>query len=229
MEEVKYIILDFGKVLAKPTTGHWFITPKFIELVDMNKIDISKFNETVKMLDDILARKIVTKEEEYATFYEFYDKLLTILNYSNKNNELVSALAYDITYKSSKYTMYEGVKEELEYLSNKYTLILLSDNWPCCIDIMKEYEIYEYFDRLYISSIYGCEKKDGIFFDFPIKDYNIKSGEAIFVDDNPELLSVALSKGLDVRLMNRENKEIESKYQVITNLKDIELSKPKSI
>ena len=31
----KYIILDFGKVLAGPTTGEWFITPKFKELVDM--------------------------------------------------------------------------------------------------------------------------------------------------------------------------------------------------
>ena len=35
----KYIILDFGKVLAGPTTGEWFITPKFIELVDMSLID----------------------------------------------------------------------------------------------------------------------------------------------------------------------------------------------
>ena len=35
----KYLILDFGKVLAGPTTGHWFITPKFLELVDMNYVN----------------------------------------------------------------------------------------------------------------------------------------------------------------------------------------------
>ena len=38
---VKYIILDFGKVLAYPTTGNWHITPKFIELIDLKKIDIN--------------------------------------------------------------------------------------------------------------------------------------------------------------------------------------------
>lgn len=36
---IKYLILDFGKVLAYPTTGNWSITPKFIELVDLKKID----------------------------------------------------------------------------------------------------------------------------------------------------------------------------------------------
>ena len=40
----KYIILDFGKVIAGPTTGHWDITPKFLELIDINKINIEKFN-----------------------------------------------------------------------------------------------------------------------------------------------------------------------------------------
>ena len=36
---VKYIVLDFGMVLAYPTTGNWHITPKFIELVDINKLN----------------------------------------------------------------------------------------------------------------------------------------------------------------------------------------------
>lgn len=35
----KYIILDFGKVLAGPTTGDWFITPKFEKVIDMSLID----------------------------------------------------------------------------------------------------------------------------------------------------------------------------------------------
>ena len=34
MTEIKTIILDFGKVLAGPTTGNWFITPKFKEYDD---------------------------------------------------------------------------------------------------------------------------------------------------------------------------------------------------
>ncbi len=219
--DIKYIILDFGKVLAGPTTGHWFITPKFIELVDMNKIDVNKFNESKSKLNYILDRKIETKEEEYKMFCEFYKKIFESLDYDNITEELITSLAYDMTYSSSKYTIYDGVKEELEELSSKYTLILLSDNWPCVIDIMKEYDIYKYFNRVYVSSIYGCTKSDGVFFDYPINDYDIKPGEAIFVDDNENLLSIAKSKGLDVRLMDRYGKITDSNYTIINDLKSI--------
>lgn len=38
MEEFN-IILDFGRVLAYPPTGYWQITPKFLKLVDISKIN----------------------------------------------------------------------------------------------------------------------------------------------------------------------------------------------
>jgi putative hydrolase of the HAD superfamily len=31
---VKAILIDSGRVLNRPATGHWFITPKFFEHVD---------------------------------------------------------------------------------------------------------------------------------------------------------------------------------------------------
>ena len=34
----KYIILDFGKVLAYPPTGYWQITPKFLKLFENIKM-----------------------------------------------------------------------------------------------------------------------------------------------------------------------------------------------
>ena len=44
----KYIILDFGNVVVAPTIGNWDITPKFIELIDINKMDIDKFKKLRK-------------------------------------------------------------------------------------------------------------------------------------------------------------------------------------
>ena len=41
----KYIILDFGNVIVTPTSGDWFITPKFLELVNINKISNDKLQE----------------------------------------------------------------------------------------------------------------------------------------------------------------------------------------
>ena len=78
----KYIILDFGKVIAGPTTGHWDITPKFLELIDINKIDMEKFNILRKKYQDILSEKVINLEEEYNMFFRFYDGILSGLNYS---------------------------------------------------------------------------------------------------------------------------------------------------
>ena len=218
MNDIKYVILDFGKVLFKPTTGHWFITPKFIELVDINKINIDEFNNNIKLFDDILARKVVTQEEEYNLFYDFYSNLLKSINYSDYSDELAQALAYDITYNDTKYTIYDDTIESLNYLSSKYKLLLLTDNWPCVHNILKKYDIEKYFEKVYVSSEYGYEKKDKIFFDYPINDYNIKNGEGLFIDDNDNLLSIAESKGLEVMLMDRENKNIDTNHRVIHDL-----------
>lgn len=221
MDDIKYLILDFGKVLFKPTTGHWFITPKFLEIIDINKINIDDFNNKAKIYDYILSAKIVNQDEEYLMFYKFYDSILKDINYPNYNEDISKVLAYDITYNDTKYTIYDDTIDSLEYLSSRYKIILLTDNWPCIHNILKKYDIDKYFDKVYVSSEYGCEKKDGIFFDYPIKDYNIKKGEALFIDDNDKLLSIAETKGLDVILMDRENKNPKVSHEIIHDLRSL--------
>lgn len=36
-QNIKAILFDSGRVLNKPVTGHWFITPNFFSFVDENK------------------------------------------------------------------------------------------------------------------------------------------------------------------------------------------------
>ena len=218
---IKYIILDFGKVIAGPTTGHWFITPKFEEIIDMRKINIDDFDSSIKKYDYILDRKILTEDEEYNSMFDFYKSILKELKYSKYDDTLAQQIAYDFTYNKTKYTLYDGVIDELDNLSKKYTLLLLTDNWPCVNRILKEYGIYNYFDKIYVSSIYGCKKSEKIFFDYPIKDYNIKEGEALFIDDNESLLDIAKEKGLDTRLMVRSREEKNSNHNIIYDLKII--------
>lgn len=214
----KYIILDFGKVIAGPTTGHWDITPKFLELIDINKIDMNKFNLLRKQYQDILSEKVINLEEEYDMFFRFYEGILSGLNYTKDNAEKI---AYDRTYNFEKYTLYDNIYNELDILKEKYKLILLTDNWPCVIDYLNKYNLYSYFDKIYVSSIYGVEKKDKVFFDYPINEFNIKVGEALFIDDNELNLNVAQEKGLDVMLMDREKIVKKSKYKIINNLVDL--------
>jgi len=221
MNSIKYLILDFGKVLVKPTTGHWFITPKFLELFDINKIDINEFNTATNMFDNILDRKVTTESEEYDMFFEFYNSVLKTINYPNYTEDDITSLAFDMTYGSSKYTLYDDTIESLEKLSSKYKLIMLTDNWPCVLRIIEQYDIAKYFDRVYVSSIYDCKKQDGIFFDYPINDYNIQNGEALYIDDNDKLLTIGESKGLEVMLMDRENKNPEVSHKIIHSLEEL--------
>lgn len=217
---IKYIILDFGKVLAYPTTGDWFITPLFLKLIDMSKLSRKKIVEVMNSYSEILSRKLITLEEEYNMYYDFYSNVFNDIKYE-VSEKIIKELSYDITYNDDKYKFYEGIDSELKNLSKEYTLILLSDNWPCAFHIMKNRGIDKYFDKLYISSVYKEMKKDGIFFDRVINDYKIKFGEAIFIDDNESLLDVAITKGLEVRLMNREKDIKKSKYKIINNLNEI--------
>ena len=216
---IKYLILDFGKVLAYPTTGEWFMTPCFEKLVDMNKIDKKEVLKSISNHNDIISRQDTTLEEEYQMFLELYKNIFKDIDYE-VSDETIHLIAHNFTYEDDKYGFYDNVEEELKYLSRKYKLILLSDNWPCAFPIMEKRGIDKYFEKMYISSVYGTKKEYGDFFDYPIKEFIINPSEAIFVDDNEKLLDVAVTKGLNVRLMDRDNVE-QSKYQKINSLFEI--------
>ena len=214
---VKYIILDFGGVIAGPITkGNWDITSKFLELVDVSKIDKNRFIEVRQKYKNILSEKITTMEEEVDMFYRFYSGILKDLGF--ENYDFIShEIAVDRTYNLDKYKMFDNVSEELANLSENYKLILLTDNWPCLFPILKKYKLVGYFDKIYCSSFYGVEKKDKVFFDYPIIDYSIKPGEAVFIDDNESNLDIAKEKGLSVLLMDRYG-GAKSKHNIISNL-----------
>ena len=219
---VKYIILDFGRVLAYPPTGYWQITPKFLKLVDISKINAEQLKGAIKKYNNIISCDLYIKdcEEEYNHMLEFYEKVLQECNINDYQN-IAKEIAYNFVYEFDKYKLYDDVKKELYNLSKNYKLILLSDNWPSVIEYMKENKIYDYFEKIYVSSIYGQQKKDELFFDNPIKDFNIKQGESIFIDDNERLLEIAQKKGLEVRLMDRENKIRDSEFRIIHKLNEI--------
>lgn len=214
----KYVILDFGKVLAGPATGDWFITPKFEEVIDMSLIDRDALNEEFNKFNDIIGRKMLTQEEEYNNFFELYSLVLQEVNYPKYSDDIVHEIAYNFTYESDKYTFYDGIKDELDRLKKKYKLILLTDNWPCVEKILDDNKLTKYFEKVYISSYYGTQKKDGIFFDYVVDDFDIKPHEALFIDDNEVNLERAEERKIDVLLMDRNKEMNDSKYKKIYNL-----------
>lgn len=213
---VKYLILDMGKVLVEPASGSWFVTNEFIKNVNMNLIDSNKLKESIKKCSYLLNDKAKNLDEEYQIMMIFYKTLFEVIHYNiEKENleKIVNNFVYDKD--DSKYKLYKNVKEDLEILSQKYTLLMLSDNWPCAIEYLNKHDIYKYFKKIYISSKYGKRKQDKVLFDYPIQDFNIKENEAIFIDDNEELLDIAREKGLIVLHMDRDMALKTSKYKII--------------
>lgn len=214
-----FLILDFGNVLAYPITGEWFITPNFMKIIG-KQIDTETLKQLFFKYDYLISKEMETEEKEYTVFNEFYRVILEELNIEN-SEEKSKKIARDFVYNDNKYKMYDDVEKNIERLSQKYKLILLTDNWPCVFKIMEKWKIDKFFEKVYVSSIYKCQKKHGTFFDYPINDYNIKVNEVMFVDDNIELLHIAKEKGLIPILMDRENNIKECKYKIINSLEEI--------
>ena len=196
---IKYLILDMGRVLVEPDTGDWLITSEFLKNVDMSKIEKEELKKAIQDSRWVLDGKAETLVEEYKIVAEFYKMVFEKINYkiSKENFEnIVNNFVYDED--DSKYLLYENVKEDLE-----------------------KHNIYKYFTKIYISSVYGERKQDKVFFDYPIKDFNIQKDEALFIDDNEELLDIAVEKGLKVLHMDRNNVLKKSKYKIINDFSEI--------
>lgn len=106
---IKYIILDFGRVLAYSPTGYWQVTPKFLELIDITKIDIEKLKSSIKKYNSIIScgLKITNCQEEYTSMIEFYEKILQESNINDYQN-IAKKIAYNFVYEFDKYKLYKG-------------------------------------------------------------------------------------------------------------------------
>lgn len=220
IENIKYIVFDVGGVFLKPTTGHWFITPYIIELLK-DKVDMEEFKISLKNNYELVNEiSLQTEEEEYSMFYNYYKKSLEDINYNEMSHELLSQMSKSITWDNNRYTFYSDLKPTLESLSKKYTLIILSDNFPSIKRILKDIGIDKYFQTMIFSTFYGYRKKDKKLFEILKNNIQYEEKTAIFIDDNENNLDIAKEYGLIPIRMNR-NKNSNSKYPIINNLTEI--------
>ena len=210
-----YIELETGIYIPEVSVDEQGNVKKLVPIRYKNRLKevISKNKYLVK--DDL---PIKTLEEEYNMFINFYSN---ILNELQLDESLAKDIAYDKVYNNSEYLLYDDVKDVLNVLNKKYKLIMLTNNFPSIIDYLKNEDIYDLFDKVYVSSICETSKNEEKFFDMVINDYNIKENEALFIDDFEDNLDIGIRKKLNVVMLDRENKK-ESKYKKISNLVELE-------
>ena len=219
---IKNLVFDFGRVLAYPATGNWFITPetknilgtlRFFKLMHSSKTSTA-FRNSCRYLDSI--HLLHTEEEEIEQFTEFYKRALTEIGIKDKNETLSLKLALDVTLNDNN-----DVLPCFEELKSEYSISVLSDTWPSLRRVLKNYGVSQYLSGIVLSCDYNEQKSGTKLFEIAIKEWNILPEETVFVDDSESNLDNASKVGFSCILMDRTGKKKESKYPIVYDLNDL--------
>lgn len=224
---IKNLVFDFGRVLAYPATGNWFITPetknilgalRFFKLMHSSKTPTA-FRNSCRYLDSI--HLLHTEEEEIEQFTEFYKRALAEIGIKDKNKTLSLKLVQDVTLNDNKVVIYDDVLPCFEELKSEYSISVLSDTWPSLRRVLKNYGVSQYLSGIVLSCDYNEQKSGTKLFEIAIKEWNILPEETVFVDDSESNLDNASKVGFGCILMDRTGKKKESKYPIVYDLNDL--------
>lgn len=224
---IKNLVFDFGRVLAYPATGNWFITPetknilgalRFFKLMHSSKTPTA-FRNSCRYLDSI--HLLHTEEEEIEQFTEFYKRALAEIGIKDKNETFSLKLALDVTLNDNKVVIYDDVLPCFEELKSEYSISVLSDTWPSLRRVLKNYGVSQYLSGIVLSCDYNEQKSGTKLFEIAIKEWNILPEETVFVDDSESNLDNASKVGFGCILMDRTGKKKESKYPIVYDLNDL--------
>ncbi len=130
-KKIRAILIDSGRVLNGPTTGHWFITPSFFYYVDKEtfcSIDESKISDAFYVAGNYMSEQnlILTEDEEYRHFLEYYKIFFDKLPELKMDKGKIEAVTRDLVYNYDKYKFYKDVLEIIPELSKNYKLAVVS-------------------------------------------------------------------------------------------------------
>lgn len=102
--KIKAILIDSGRVLNGPITGHWFITPNFFRYVDKKTFDSISYSKKKmafsKASEYILQQKfIVDLDEEYFHFRKYYEIFFEQLPELSVNSVDIENVTKDLVFK----------------------------------------------------------------------------------------------------------------------------------
>lgn len=143
--------------------------------------------------------------------FHFVNRLLDLLPQGTTANQVVHAwdsMILDFPVKRL---------EELEVLSQKYRLFLLSNTNDLHIDAVRRSlektvghrNLEQYFEKTYFSSAIGMRKPDSKIFEFVCSQNNLDPAKTIFIDDSPQHVEGAKSIGIEAILLEKNQEVFE--------------------
>lgn len=222
------VVFDYGRVLAYPVSGNWFIPYNLFPVVKFkNMIKLAfkrnKLNNALLKGNEFLTanHKLLTEDEEYEQFAQFYNIVFAELN-MKVSPPIIQKLAHSIVFDDFKIKFYDDVIDGIKQLKEKYKVFIVSDTWPSTKRVLKNNGILELLDGLVMSSTYGKTKETTELFEIAVNELSLTPGESLFVDDSPANLLNAKKVGFIPVLMNRGASIENADYPVIESLDDIQ-------
>lgn len=232
-KKIKAILIDSGRVLNEPITGHWFITPNFFKYVDKKTFDAipsSKIKMAFSKGTEYISKQksIVNLDEEYFHFRKYYDIFFNYLPELSVSNIKIENVTKDLVFNPDKYGFYKDVYDEIPRLSKQYKLAVVSDAWPSLEEVFIKAGLRDYFSSFIISSVLGTNKPDELMYKTAIDELGVSAEETVFIDDNIINCDGAKKLGINSFLMCRDYKYYLylkltcRKYKVIRSLEKFE-------
>ena len=229
--DISAIFFDAGDTLVRPASGHWYIPPRFNEILDsynMRPPDLSRLEAALKSGADYLDahHQIQTEDEELDQFVEYYGIVFSYLGGSydvpNKSSSLYQDLARDMVLNDDKFVFFPDVNECIEHLNSASVPIgILSNTWPSLERVFRHAGLYDFFDAFIVSSRVGCFKPDPRIYADGIAKMGIEPDKILFVDDSEENLAGGARSGMRPLLINRYADYRHDIYPCISELSEL--------
>lgn len=206
---IQGILFDSGRVLNGPSTGNWWIPPRFFAIVNKKRyrsLDKALIGRAFQEASAYLSKqsRIRDMEEEFDLFLEFYWIFSQALPELELSEESIWLLATDMVYNGKKYRFFDDALEMIPCLSRRYRLAVVSDAWPSLDHVFREAGLRQYFSSFVLSSHIGVTKPYGLMFTRALEALALQPDQAVLVDDNPANCEGARKIGIPSILLCRD-------------------------
>ncbi len=198
----KAIIFDIGGVIQNL---RWEVVSN--QLVDLKKeIDMDMFRGA-----------FYNQREKYFNLYEtnklkseeFWKMVALQLGLNEKTHIRIS---------KAFVSLYDPINPNIEKmirtLKGKYKLIIMSNSCPELRENVESNDFYDIFDKKYFSNEIGMKKPNKDFFEYVLKENNLKAEECVFIDDAPRNIDVANEIGMN-GILYLSPHQLEKKLKLI--------------
>lgn len=221
------VAFDYGRVLAYPVTGNWFITRKTPEILGVDVFKSVMSNEEAaysamkKAYKAFEKHLLYTESEEIDQFTQFFSLFLSYMGIEI-SFQVCKELATDIVCNDDKVSFYDDVYEGLRTIKKKYKIVIISDTYPSLRRILNNKGIINLLDGLFMSCEYNKTKGTTEIFQIALAELREVPNNVVFIDDSVNNLQNAEKSGLFPILMDRNNTHTNSKYPIAKNMSDVQ-------